>query len=375
MALKIGKTGVVALSYTTFSALMGSVLLYFVSSTPIMWGISAVSLILSFMATYMAWSMRDDVKSALAEFYKERGATIGDTVVDVSRPYRRGVLYHPRFIDRIVDGQDPYVIYPMASLRVLHTFQDNEDLSFQADLGKRVFWNVFLEMLDTELVVASISEDEEVILYLKKCRDVSPIINEICDFLRKASARERENIPYDMEIYSGAMTLKTLKAYMRENEKIGVSQSLTRFDHLGIILFTLVVGEFSIKETRDKFPPVKLDRYVMKKMETYRSTYAAASMFATVVWTLPIFGMNLFSALAAVVGFAFGYLYMPVDVYHPSIPWYNRYKVWHYIRKKLGGEFATTMDLEDTLAFMLLDGYDKRDFMLSIVVGVVDVKI
>ena len=224
--------------------------------------------------------------------------------------------------------------------------------------------------------MTKISDDGKVILYLRKCRDVSPIINEICDFLHKASAREKEDIPYDMEVYSGAMTLNTLKAYMRENEKIGVSQqSLTRFDHLGIILFTMVVAEFSIRNTRDKFPPVKLDRDVMKKMETYRSTYAASSMFATVVWTLPIFGMNLFSALAAVVGFAFGYLYMPVDVYHPSIPWYNRYKVWHYIRKKLGGELATTMDLEDIMAFVFLDGHDKRDFMLSIVVGVVDVKV
>ncbi len=371
MVVKMRKAMMVILSYTAFSTLVGGALLYFGGDMPLMWGISIGALLLALISAYVASSMREGVKKALAEFYKDRGATINDTVADVSRPYRRAILYDPPFIDRIVDGKDPYVVYPIASLRMMSSWTD-EDLILQADLGKRVFWNVFLEMLESGLISLEIKENGKVFLFVRRCRDITPVMNEVCEFIRRASAREEREIPYDMEVFSSALTLDTLKQFMNEKENIATPQSLTRFDHLGIILFTMVVGEFSLKETRDTFPPVKLDGDVMGKLEVYRSVYAAASMFATVIWVLPLFGISLFAALAAVVGFAFGYLYMPHDIYHPSIPWYNRYKVWHHIRKRLFFQSAP-MSVEDVLHFVILDGQDKRDFMLSIVLGTLQI--
>ena len=363
--------------YWLVSLVLSAVMAYAYHLPMAMVALSALSLSLAALLGFFTVKQIDKIRAVLASYYKDEGAKITEAVAEVSKPYRRAALFHPSLIDYIVVGRDPYEIYVPFLFKKTLRYETYEAIVHQSYIGEHIFWGLFLELIGSGIIAVEPYEDTMAI-FVKECRDMPSIILEICDVLQKASARESRDITFDREIYATALTVDTLKGFLSEVEwSVDTEEGtydITRFQHVGILLFTHVITEFRPPQAYDVYPPVKLSGRIVSMFELYKTLYSAMAFLSTASWTLLLFGMTLQAVLASVVGFAAGYLYFPNDVYHPSLPWYNRYKVWRYLRKKVSKILPHRMSLEDASIYVAAGGEDKDNLIMAVYLGAVAIE-
>ncbi|UZN23712.1 hypothetical protein GM182_07640 [bacterium 3DAC] len=378
-AIKRYKTARYVWGYLIFSLILS---LYFVFKSENTNWVFTYTVPFIFMALamgYVSYRVYMHTKEYLIHFYKEAATNINTVVADVGKPYRRGALYQPQMIEDIVEGNDVYKIYSAFLTRSRVPSNIYEHMIKYESVGEYVFWGTFLDMVKAGIVVTNnIPEgDGDIILYVKKCDGISLVLDEVCDVLKKASVREKSEISYDKEIYKCALHLSTMEKYLSEvdiNLNVdGERMPITRVQHISILLYNHLIAEFTPPKPFDKYPPFTLPRRASLVVDKYKSTYSLSYFMSTLAWAIPYFGLTYFAFLAAIVGFSVAYLYVPSGIYHPSIPWYNRFRVWQYMRKKVSGIYPEHMSTRDAISYVTSFPDEADHFLLATYIGVVNI--
>ena len=361
--------------YLMFSLVLSLVFVYASQNTHWVFIYTLPFIFLALLMGYISYKTYMGIKALMVKFYREE-MEIQEGVADVSKPYRRGALYLPEMIPDIVDGVDIYRVFsPFLSSGKMPPNIYHDMLKY-VFIGERVFWMTLMDMV--RLTLVDVGEEGEVVLKLKNCASgVSPVISEVCDVLKKASVREKKEIDYDKEVYVCALRLTTLNEYLSEvdiNLNVGGGRRpLSRMQHVSILLYEVLIGEFRPPTAFDKHPPIPLPLKVSLVLDRYKSTYSLSYFMSTLAWAVPYFSLSYFAFLAAVVGFATAYLYVPSGIFHPSIPWYNRYRVWSYMRHKVKGIYPERMSVEDALLYIKAFSSETDHFLLAVVLGEVEI--
>ncbi len=374
-ALRRYKTAQLTWGYLVFSLVLSLYFVYIGDSTWLF--IYTLPFIMgALIMGYVSYRVFMRTRHIFVDFYQNEGAKIDGVVADVGKPYRRGALYHPTMIEDIVDGKDPYHVYiGFLTKKNIPSYIYKRMMKYAA-LGEQVFWGTLLEMIKGGLIVAE-PYDDDIVMYVRKCGGVSLVFDEVCDVLKKAAVRETISIDYNRDDFQYALTISTLIKYLSEPDIQAAidrqSKAFTRIQHIGLIMFTHIITEFKPPYPFDRYPPFNLPRHIMLAYDKYKSTYALSFFMSTLAWSIPYFGLTYFAFLAAIVSFSVAYLYVPSSIYHPSVPWYNRYRVWNYMRQKYHNKFPHKVKMIDAIAYTSVSSQEANAFFMGVYLGLIHI--
>jgi len=322
---------------------------------------SIVSLTLAVLSGYLARRFQKKVRSFLIQFYKEAYKELlrNSSLPTVSRPYRRAALYVKDMIDDIVDGKDVYVLYQSFIAVRKMSRSVYEKVKKISQYGMQILAGTLLDMVrvgSVKVDVFDVVDVDDLILYVKYPDAGTPYVEEVCDVLKKAAIHEIAKIQYDKEKYDMALRLSTLKKFLEEVEMLvdveGRQVPVDRYTYLGSLVYEHLLVESMLPRPYSSSPPIQLPVNISLIYDIYNMMHSGVYFFSTLSWAMLLFGISHFAFLTAVVGFAIAYMYVPGDIYHPSVPWYNRYRVWQVMRDHLKTEFWKVMSIKDAMVYV-----------------------
>lgn len=347
---------------------------------------SIASIALAVLSGYMARIFSKKTRAILIQFYKEGYKELlrKSSLPIVSRPYRRAALYVKEMIDDIVDGIDVYTSYQsFIALRKMPR-SVYEKLKKVSQYSMQIFVGTLLDMVNSGSIKVDVLDSgdvEDLILYVNCTEAISPYVEEVCDVLKKAAIREIAKIQYDKGKYNIALRLSTLKKFLEEIEILldvdGQQIPIDRYTYLGSLIHEHLLVEYRLPRPYSDTPPIQLPMDVSLIYDIYNMMYSGVYFFSTLAWSLLLFGISHFAFLTAVVGFALAYMYVPVDIYHPSVPWYNRYRVWQVMRDHLKDELWESMSIKDALVYVSILKESEmmlERFIMAVYISAIDIK-